>query len=250
MVFSVLHLPTSFPIYFDIGARGGRHFEGMTEIASAADVSTGIEIAYRQRTSGESRKTALFGISSVKMMAFSEFCFRYNSGDVTGSVTFLETTNRSAASWLSQANYIFRQLKIVSNYEDYGFVHTVHFILELSSPTQKVPEGYLFVSSPSHFRTGATSFRWPARSAYWSLDPSDRKPLSDEEASSLGFPSITLKTRVSMTYWNEGVYAAQRKFHAGKGFDPDTQDVARDLGYPLYEGSAAVLDGQYEPWNS
>jgi hypothetical protein len=31
------------------------------------------------------------------------------------------------------------------------------------------------------------------------------------------------------------VYAGLRQFHRAKGFDPDSQDVACHLGYPIYQ---------------
>ncbi|KAJ6492235.1 hypothetical protein C8R45DRAFT_780297, partial [Mycena sanguinolenta] len=76
---------------------------------------------------------------------------------------------------------------------------------------------------------------WPDCPAYWSLDPSGINPLSSEEASSRGFPSIKLETEIQVSFWDDSVYAALRKFQEGKGVHPESQDVARDLGYPLYE---------------
>ncbi|KAJ6505015.1 hypothetical protein C8R45DRAFT_791677, partial [Mycena sanguinolenta] len=70
---------------------------------------------------------------------------------------------------------------------------------------------------------------------YWCLDPSGRGPLSDEEASDLGFPPIGLKTTVGAVSWNDTVYARLRQFHVARGVDPDGQDVARELDYPLFE---------------
>ncbi|KAJ7756021.1 hypothetical protein B0H14DRAFT_3512300 [Mycena olivaceomarginata] len=35
--------------------------------------------------------------------------------------------------------------------------------------------------------------------------------------------------------WDASVYARIRQFHRGKGFDPDSQDLALYLGQPLYE---------------
>ncbi|KAF7364441.1 hypothetical protein MSAN_01105200 [Mycena sanguinolenta] len=85
--------------------------------------------------------------------------------------------------------------------------------------------------------TGPTSFRWPDRPAYWSLNPSGSNPLSHEEASSLGFPTITRKTWVRTTFWDETVYTGLRKFDECKGFDPESQDLAKELGFPLFEVS-------------
>ncbi|KAJ6474910.1 hypothetical protein C8R45DRAFT_834784, partial [Mycena sanguinolenta] len=82
------------------------------------------------------------------------------------------------------------------------------------------PDGYLFLCSPSEFQTSPTTLRWPKCTAYWSLDPCGSNPLSIEEASSRGFPSINLATEVHLSSWDETVYDGLRKFHAGKGFDP------------------------------
>ncbi|KAJ7706603.1 hypothetical protein B0H16DRAFT_1258642, partial [Mycena metata] len=70
---------------------------------------------------------------------------------------------------------------------------------------------------------------------YWSLDPEGIEALSTEEAVRLGFPPFQLSTTVSGQYWEASVYAGLRQFHQAKGFDPDSQDVARHLGHPLYE---------------
>ncbi|KAJ6474267.1 hypothetical protein C8R45DRAFT_834851 [Mycena sanguinolenta] len=151
----------------------------------------------------------------------------------------------SNESWLAQANYIFNQLKITSNHHKYipyshfqlitEFVQSVGFHLEIGTTTQNPPDAYLFLCSPEDFRTGPTSFRQPNCPAYWSLDPSGSDPLSQEEASSLGFPSIKLRTTVNALRWDETVYAGLRKFDQCKGFDPEIQDIAKELGYPLYE---------------
>ncbi|KAJ6474241.1 hypothetical protein C8R45DRAFT_907422 [Mycena sanguinolenta] len=101
--------------------------------------------------------------------------------------------------------------------------------------TQEPPDGYLFVCSPKDFENSPASLRWPDRPAYWSLDPSGSNPLSHKEASSLGFPPIIPGTTVCVSSWDENVYAGLRKFDESKDFDPESQDVAWELGYPLYE---------------
>ncbi|KAJ7927948.1 hypothetical protein B0H13DRAFT_2312126 [Mycena leptocephala] len=35
--------------------------------------------------------------------------------------------------------------------------------------------------------------------------------------------------------WDASIYAGLRQFHLGKGFDPESQDVARHLRLPLYQ---------------
>jgi hypothetical protein len=37
------------------------------------------------------------------------------------------------------------------------------------------------------------------------------------------------------TSWQTSAYAGLRKFYQGKGFNPNSQDVARHLGEPLYQ---------------
>ena len=121
------------------------------------------------------------------------------------------------------------------------YIDEVEFYLEIGGTTQNPPDGDLFVCSPKDFETGPMSYRWPHRPAYWSLDPYGANPLSHEDASSLGFPPITLMTDVYASFWDKTVYAGLRKFDECKGFNPESQDVAKELGYPLYE----VSDGEW-----
>ncbi|KAJ6566325.1 hypothetical protein B0H19DRAFT_939736, partial [Mycena capillaripes] len=69
---------------------------------------------------------------------------------------------------------------------------------------------------------------------YWSLDPSGVERLSAEEATDFGFPSLELTTRIVGHSWETSVYAGIREFQRAKGFDPESQDVARHLGYRLF----------------
>ncbi|KAJ7775408.1 hypothetical protein B0H16DRAFT_1249647, partial [Mycena metata] len=82
------------------------------------------------------------------------------------------------------------------------------------------PAGFLFLCPKEDFRTGRTSFRWPNRAAYWSLDSEGLEGLSMEEAEQLGFPPFQLITEVVGKSWDASVYAGLRKFHRAKGFDP------------------------------
>ncbi|KAJ7111706.1 hypothetical protein C8R44DRAFT_563485, partial [Mycena epipterygia] len=69
---------------------------------------------------------------------------------------------------------------------------------------------------------------------YWSLDPSGVERLSTAEAEQHGFPDLELNIWVYGKFWNGIVYSGLRLFHMGKGFDPETQELARHLGYPLF----------------
>ncbi|KAJ7890181.1 hypothetical protein B0H14DRAFT_2278420, partial [Mycena olivaceomarginata] len=101
--------------------------------------------------------------------------------------------------------------------------------------TKNPPPGFLFLCPWKDFQTGPSSYRWSDSPAYWSLDPLSVERISTEEATRLGFPSLQLTTRVRGKSSDTNVYAGLRRFHQGKGFDPESQDVARHLGYPLYE---------------
>ncbi|KAJ7921887.1 hypothetical protein B0H13DRAFT_1520366, partial [Mycena leptocephala] len=98
------------------------------------------------------------------------------------------------------------------------------------------PMGFLFLCPAADFKTGPTSFCWPKLPAYWSLDPSGFQDCySLEEATSLGFDSVQSTTELHGYSWDESVYAGHRQLQHAKGFNPDTQDLARHLGHPLYQ---------------
>jgi hypothetical protein len=121
-------------------------------------------------------------------------------------------------------------------------VYFVEFKLVISPTVEDSPPGYLFLCPEKDFQTGPSSFRWPECPAYWSLDPSGVEHLSMEDATALGFPSISFSTEIGGRSWDRSVYAGLCQFHQAKGFDPDSQDVARHLGEPLYQ-----LVGEIDP---
>jgi hypothetical protein len=105
-------------------------------------------------------------------------------------------------------------------------------------------EGYLFVCPPEDFQTKENLFRWPDNPAFWSLDSSGAVPLNAEGARNLGFPILQLHTVAHGLSWDRSVYDALGRFHRGKGFNPESQEVAIHLGYPLYELSSEAVS----PW--
>ncbi|KAF7334337.1 hypothetical protein MSAN_02378600 [Mycena sanguinolenta] len=131
-------------------------------------------------------------------------------------------------AWLAQANHIFAKLQEVAHAEDYVCINE-----------PDIPDGYLFVCPPEDLRTNtephANLYQWPACPAYWSLNPSGADRLSTEDAKNLGFPTIHIETVMHGWSWDCSVYRGLRRFHEGKGFDPDSREVARQLGYPLFE---------------
>ncbi|KAJ7478386.1 hypothetical protein FB451DRAFT_183803 [Mycena latifolia] len=137
------------------------------------------------------------------------------------------------------ANYIFNRLGITSNHHDYAFVDYIGCQLIILNTGDSIPSGYLFLPPFVDLRSNnPSSFRHPECAAYWSLDPSGVERLGMGEAEQLGFPSFELEMKYWGWSWDESVYSGIRQFHQAKGFDPDSLDVTRELGYRLYQLSA------------
>ncbi|KAJ6566371.1 hypothetical protein B0H19DRAFT_1232588 [Mycena capillaripes] len=116
-------------------------------------------------------------------------------------------------SWLSQANYIFSCLHMLSKFEDCGF---------------------LFLCPEEEFQIGPCSFCWPDCPAYWPIDPFRVDRLTPQEATDFGFPSLELTIWIGGSGYDNSVYIGIREFQRAESFDPESQDVARLLRYPLY----------------
>ncbi|KAJ7616646.1 hypothetical protein FB45DRAFT_757209, partial [Roridomyces roridus] len=72
---------------------------------------------------------------------------------------------------------------------------------------------------------------------FWSFDPTGQDQLNAEEAGHHGFPAVEMQMTFRGGSWHTRVtrvYKALRTFHAFKGFDPDSQELAIHLGQPLY----------------
>jgi hypothetical protein len=117
----------------------------------------------------------------------------------------------------------------------------MYFKVQISATPKDGPSGYLFLCPRSDFHVGKSVFGWPDCAAYWSRDPLGLERLSTNEAMRFGFPSIKLKRSVYIRSWDADVYAGLRQFHQGKGFNPDSQDIARHLGHPLFQVSSQTL---------
>ncbi|KAJ7636468.1 hypothetical protein FB45DRAFT_742742 [Roridomyces roridus] len=102
-----------------------------------------------------------------------------------------------------------------------------------SGPLEDLPQGYIFLCPPDQL---ASDGRYQVSdAAYWSVDPSGAERLTPEEAARVGFPEFQLNIQLLGLRWAEDLYAGLREFHAAKGYDPDSPDLAKDLGYPLFE---------------
>ncbi|KAJ7620070.1 hypothetical protein FB45DRAFT_929398 [Roridomyces roridus] len=150
--------------------------------------------------------------------------------------------------WLAQGNYIFAALGISADfYEDFAIVASVWFEMTpaFSGAGVDAQEGYLFLCPVEDFNIGAHSVWWPLPDHspwFWSLDPAGGNRLSAEDAALLGFPGIELSSQAWLASWDATVYEGLGEFHRAKGFDPDSQDVARELGYLLYHPEMTVIE--------
>ncbi|KAK7029954.1 hypothetical protein R3P38DRAFT_3188871 [Favolaschia claudopus] len=146
----------------------------------------------------------------------------------------------SSPAWLSQANFIFNCLSVFSNADSYALLDEVDFKVQLKPHSTKPAawhpsNGYLFLCPPESLQIAHASFKLPEHIGYFSLDSSGLDRLSMEQAAEFGFPTLSISVWGAGSYWRDTFYAGLRQFHQGKGFDPNSQDVARHLNLPLYQ---------------
>lgn len=68
---------------------------------------------------------------------------------------------------------------------------------------------------------------------YWSFDPNGTEQLPRDTWEELGLPHIKFRAEVGGRRWTKEVYDCISQFHRTKGFNPTSQEVAIELGYPL-----------------
>ncbi|KAJ7870550.1 hypothetical protein B0H13DRAFT_2280594, partial [Mycena leptocephala] len=158
---------------------------------------------------------------------------RIDSSSARGLHISLTLTPRyEIGCWLSQGNYIFSQASITENHKDYCHVDTVEYSVTLEFlPWDKIiPEGYLFLCPLANLQSEHGTFVRPTKShIFWSLDPDGSERLSPEEASAHGFPSVNLNWVIFYKSLDDFAYTGLDEFHTGKGFNPNSQDIARHL---------------------
>ncbi|KAJ7064443.1 hypothetical protein C8F01DRAFT_1353716, partial [Mycena amicta] len=125
----------------------------------------------------------------------------------------------------------FSSLNIQDHFDSYVIVGFPWVHVKCSVP-QDIPTGYLFLCYPYRALGNEVS---EEDIAYWSLDPMGYIRLSTQEARARGFPNLAISKGFNRYSWNASVYEEIRTLQIAKGFDPDSQDMARSLGYPLFE---------------
>ncbi|KAF7344250.1 hypothetical protein MVEN_01716300 [Mycena venus] len=162
---------------------------------------------------------------------------RVNSADVADEyLRRIYSKDSCSEGWIAQANHIFNSLNIKSDFENHFLVHGIQCWLRLSGLTKDLPPGYLFLCPFAEFEADVLGcFELSECPAYWSHDASGTECLSKEEARNLGFPDINFEMTVAGLLWDSSIYDGVHQFHEAKGFDPYSQEVAIELGYPLFE---------------
>ncbi|KAJ7279271.1 hypothetical protein C8J57DRAFT_131684 [Mycena rebaudengoi] len=158
----------------------------------------------------------------------------------------METEREVQKSWLSQANNIMDktgldadeyyllmalilQFSISSNADEF----TLQGTFMADSPTDEV---YLFLfpanvaNSRGHL---AVHLPLETETYYWSFDPEGTEHLPQDSLDKFALPSVRLRARVAAFHWSQEIYDSIATCHRAKGFDPASQDVAIELGYPL-----------------
>ncbi|KAJ7607683.1 hypothetical protein FB45DRAFT_947491 [Roridomyces roridus] len=165
---------------------------------------------------------------------------RFNSEEIFRNSETLNSWSHNfdiGEMWMSQANHTFKRLQVISAHDAYILIDTVFIdvdVTKLASSTEN-SGGYLFLCPPEDFLTSSNCPRWPECRWFWSFDPFGQDRLSAEEARSHGFPEVEMDIAISGRSWDTSVYEALRTFHAFKGFDPDSQELAIHLGQPLFQ---------------
>ncbi|KAJ6563971.1 hypothetical protein B0H19DRAFT_905484, partial [Mycena capillaripes] len=70
---------------------------------------------------------------------------------------------------------------------------------------------------------------------YWAFDPAGLDRLTFQPAEDLGLPIPEFSIQLLGARWDETYHNTIRDFHAAKGFDPCSQDMAIAMGYPLVD---------------
>ncbi|KAK7027696.1 hypothetical protein R3P38DRAFT_2526691 [Favolaschia claudopus] len=151
---------------------------------------------------------------------------------------------RNSDLWLSQANHILGCPGVSPDTDNYALLTSIWFQVELDPQSAWQTDwhsfdAFLFLCpAPQSIQVSPASFNCPECVGYWSFDPLGEDRLSSEQVAELGFPTIHVSFSGYFETWSNMIYAGLRQFHQGKGFDPDSQDIARYLGYPLYQLSS------------
>ncbi|KAK6966783.1 hypothetical protein R3P38DRAFT_3152337 [Favolaschia claudopus] len=127
---------------------------------------------------------------------------------------------RELFAWFAQALYIFDRLGLARQCSSCSYIDSICVDCGLT--------GYI---QP---RADSTRYGFPREEPYWSFDPRGNDRLSANEALNLGLPQARIDISVTHYFVDDAFLKDVHTFHARKGFDPDSQEIAEHLGLALY----------------
>jgi hypothetical protein len=74
-----------------------------------------------------------------------------------------------------------------------------------------------------------------SKTCYWSSDPAGDERLPQHALEKFSLPQVKFRVLVYGAQWSQELYDSIAEFHRAKEFEPNSQDVANELGYPLVD---------------
>ncbi|KAK7021348.1 hypothetical protein VNI00_017451 [Paramarasmius palmivorus] len=173
------------------------------------------------------------------------FDFKTPKTAITNGILQLDTKEHMLA-WLSQAHHILNVGEDIGGAEK-CFIAEFFPILRFKHPngpecrcdqselSSTKPNIYLFVQPPpAQFSEIESWLR--SQVSYWSFDEDGVNQMSECTRKRLHLPRVELDFAfVRIHSWPQYVYDALYTWQVARGFDPNTPEFARSLGYPILE---------------
>lgn len=112
------------------------------------------------------------------------------------------------------------------------------FMADTPAEDSLIPPQFFFFICPADFELncGLPVVQVPGTGqAYWSSDPLGSGKFSTDIAVLFDLPELEFRSEACHHSFGSHYWDILRKVHQNRGFDPDTQDVARHLNYPLFK---------------
>ncbi|KAK7039968.1 hypothetical protein R3P38DRAFT_3181791 [Favolaschia claudopus] len=137
-------------------------------------------------------------------------------------------------AWFAQANSIFGRLGLECSSCSYIDRIQIRYKVIGWAPGS-LGKIYLFLPPyRTFFSADLTRVCFPKAEPYWSFNPSGTDHLSNNQTSAPAIPQTCLEILVDQISIDEAVLEDIHKFNTRKGFDADSQEVAKHLELPLY----------------
>lgn len=129
------------------------------------------------------------------------------------------------------------------------------FMSQNEDDTGSRPKVYVFVGDVTVDlrKDGTTTLTVPE--IYWSSDPNGRARWSAEElgryldAWDLKPSDLTIEPGMTLSFWTPSHLSALHQMHKSCGFDPDSDEMAKAMGFPILElnpdYTPKIIEGMY-----